>query len=85
MGEVEPIQQVGVGLVMLLMGAGQLATFSFLTLYLQTIKQYSPMITGLAYLPFAVGIGIGSGFAGPALQARTSIDPPVTFGPRDPS
>ncbi|MEV4370152.1 MFS transporter [Nonomuraea sp. NPDC049637] len=72
--------RLGADLVMLLMGAGQLATFYFLTLYMQTIKQYSPMITGLAYLPFAVavavavavGIGIGSGLAGPALQARTS-------------
>ncbi|MEU1385948.1 MULTISPECIES: MFS transporter [unclassified Nonomuraea] len=64
--------RLGANLVMLLMGAGQLATFYFLTLYMQTIKQYSPMITGLAYLPFAVGIGLGSGLAGPALQARTS-------------
>ncbi|WP_328475238.1 MFS transporter [Actinoplanes sp. NBC_00393] len=64
--------RLGVNVVMLLMGAGQLATFYFLTLYMQTIKQYSPMITGLAYLPFAVGIGIGSGLIGPKLQARTS-------------
>ncbi|MEU4542112.1 MFS transporter [Nonomuraea dietziae] len=64
--------RLGANLVLLLMGAGQLATFYFLTLYMQTIKQYSPMITGLAYLPFAVGIGIGSGLVGPALQARTS-------------
>ncbi|MDR8407940.1 MFS transporter [Nonomuraea sp. 3-1Str] len=64
--------KLGANLVMLLMGAGQLATFYFLTLYMQTIKQYSPMTTGLAYLPFAVGIGIGSGLVGPALQARTS-------------
>ncbi|MFI7048832.1 MFS transporter [Streptosporangium sandarakinum] len=64
--------RLGANLVMLLMGAGQLATFYFLTLYMQTIKQYSPMITGLAYLPFAVGIGIGSGVVGPALQARAS-------------
>ncbi|GAA4905499.1 EmrB/QacA subfamily drug resistance transporter [Nonomuraea thailandensis] len=64
--------RLGANLVMLLMGAGQLATFYFLTLYMQTINQYSPMITGLAYLPFAIGIGIGSGLVGPRLQARTS-------------
>ncbi|MGW7531040.1 MFS transporter [Amycolatopsis sp. NPDC054798] len=64
--------RLGANLVMLLMGAGQLATFYFLTLYMQTVKQYSPMVTGLAYLPFAVGIGIGSGVVGPALQARAS-------------
>ncbi|MEO3795538.1 MFS transporter [Nonomuraea sp. B10E15] len=64
--------RLGANLVMLLMGAGQLATFYFLTLYMQTIKQYSPVITGLAYLPFAIGIGLGSGVIGPRLQARTS-------------
>ncbi|MFB4320352.1 MFS transporter [Actinomadura sp. 21ATH] len=64
--------RLGANLVMLLMGAGQLATFYFLTLYMQSIKDYSPMVTGLAYLPFAVGIGIGSGAIGPQLQARTS-------------
>ncbi|MEU6719728.1 MFS transporter [Nonomuraea sp. NPDC046802] len=64
--------RLGANLVMLLMGAGQLATFYFLTLYMQTIKQYSPMITGLAYLPFAIGIGVGSGVIGPRLQARAS-------------
>ncbi|GAA2731285.1 MFS transporter [Actinocorallia aurantiaca] len=64
--------RLGANLVMLLMGAGQLATFYFLTLYMQSVKHYSPMITGLAYLPFAIGIGLGSGLAGPALQARTS-------------
>ncbi|MEV4222335.1 MFS transporter [Nonomuraea sp. NPDC049725] len=64
--------RLGANLVMLLMGAGQLATFYFLTLYMQAINQYSPMITGLAYLPFAIGIGLGSGVAGPRLQARAS-------------
>ncbi|WP_106401654.1 MFS transporter [Actinocorallia populi] len=64
--------RLGANLVMLLMGAGQLATFYFLTLYMQSVEHYSPMITGLAYLPFAIGIGLGSGLAGPALQARTS-------------
>ncbi|MFC9977837.1 MFS transporter [Spirillospora sp. NPDC127200] len=64
--------RLGANLVMLLMGAGQLATFYFLTLYMQTIKDYPPMLTGLAYLPFAIGIGIGSGVVGPRLQARAS-------------
>ncbi|GLY87541.1 hypothetical protein [Actinoallomurus iriomotensis] len=66
--------RLGANLVMLLMGAGQLATFYFLTLYMQSIRDYAPMLTGVAYLPFAIGIGIGlgSGVAGPRLQARTS-------------
>jgi hypothetical protein len=42
---------------------------------MQSIKNYSPMVTGLAYLPFAIGIGLGSGgadaaAAGPHLPAR---------------
>ncbi|MEV7801630.1 MFS transporter [Microbispora sp. NPDC088329] len=70
----------GAILVMLLMGAGQLATFYFLTLYMQAIEHYSPMITGLAYLPFAIGIGLGSGAIGPTLQARTSTRNVLTIG-----
>lgn len=72
--------RLGANLVMLLMGAGQLATFYFLTLYMQSIKQYPPMLTGLAYLPFAIGIGIGSGVAGPRLQARTSTRTTLAAG-----
>jgi predicted MFS family arabinose efflux permease len=72
--------RLGANLVMLLMGAGQLATFYFLTLYMQTIKQYPPMITGLAYLPFAIGIGLGSGVIGPQLQARTSTRTVLAIG-----
>ncbi|MFI6817731.1 MFS transporter [Nonomuraea sp. NPDC050328] len=72
--------RLGANLIMLLMGAGQLATFYFLTLYMQTIKQYSPMVTGLAYLPFAIGIGIGSGLIGPRLQARAATRTVLVIG-----
>jgi EmrB/QacA subfamily drug resistance transporter len=72
--------RLGANLVMLLMGAGQLATFYFLTLYMQAVKEYPPLLTGLAYLPFAIGIGIGSGVAGPALQARTSVRTVLAVG-----
>jgi EmrB/QacA subfamily drug resistance transporter len=72
--------RLGANLVMLLMGAGQLATFYFLTLYMQSIKQYPPMLTGLAYLPFAAGIGIGSGVVGPRLQARASTRTTLATG-----
>ncbi|MBB4935501.1 EmrB/QacA subfamily drug resistance transporter [Lipingzhangella halophila] len=72
--------RLGANLVMLLMGAGQLATFYFLTLYMQSIKHYSPMITGLAYLPFAIGIGIGASVVGPQLQARTSARNVLAIG-----
>lgn len=64
--------RVGACLVMLLLGGGMLATFYFLTLYMQVVKGYPPMRTGLTYLPFAVGIGVGAGTVGPRLLARTS-------------
>ncbi|MFI7638968.1 MFS transporter [Nonomuraea sp. NPDC049400] len=64
--------RLGANLVMLLMGGGMLATFYFLTLYMQAVKGYAPMLTGLAYLPFAVGIGLGAGAVGPPLLGRTS-------------
>ncbi|MEV2269830.1 MFS transporter [Nonomuraea africana] len=64
--------RLGANLVMFLMGGGMLATFYFLTLYMQVIKGYAPMLTGLAYLPFAIGIGIGAGAVGPPMLARTS-------------
>ncbi|MCB5169603.1 DHA2 family efflux MFS transporter permease subunit [Streptomyces bambusae] len=56
--------------IMFLVGAGMLATFYFLTLYMQLVKGYEPMVTGLAYLPFAVGIGIAAGGVGPQLLAK---------------
>ncbi len=45
---------------MLFIGAGMFATFYFLTLYMQQILGYSPVKTGFAYLPFSIGMGIGS-------------------------
>ncbi|MEV0590377.1 MFS transporter [Nonomuraea cavernae] len=64
--------RAGANAVMLLMGAGMMATFYFLTLYMQTIKGYGPMQTGLAYLPFALGIGGAAGAIGPRLLSRLS-------------
>ncbi|MFD8109982.1 MFS transporter [Streptomyces microflavus] len=62
--------RAGANAVMFLVGAGMFATFYFLTLYMQIVKEYEPMITGLAYLPFAIGIGIAAGGVGPQLLAK---------------
>jgi EmrB/QacA subfamily drug resistance transporter len=43
--------------------AGMLAMFFFLTLYMQTVLGYSPIVTGIAYLPLTVVIGVSSGIA----------------------
>ena len=70
----------GAVLVMALNGAGMGATFYFLTLYMQTVKSYSPMITGTSYLPFAIGIGFGAVGVGPQLLARMSERSVVVTG-----
>ncbi|MFD3333440.1 MFS transporter [Streptomyces sp. NPDC058700] len=62
--------RAGANAIMFLVGAGMFATFYFLTLYMQIVKGYEPMITGLAYLPFAIGIGIAAGGVGPQLLAK---------------
>ncbi|GII51919.1 MFS transporter [Planotetraspora thailandica] len=59
--------RAGANAVMFLMGAGMFATFYFLTLYMQGTKGYGPLETGAAYLPFALGIGLGAGGLGPRL------------------
>ncbi|MFC9863260.1 MULTISPECIES: MFS transporter [unclassified Streptomyces] len=46
---------------MLFVGAGMFATFYFLTLYMQQILGYSPIKTGLAYLPFSLGMAMAAG------------------------
>jgi EmrB/QacA subfamily drug resistance transporter len=56
--------------VMVMLGAGMQAMFYLLTLYMQIVRGYSPLHTGLNYLPFVVGIGISSGGLGPRLLAK---------------
>jgi EmrB/QacA subfamily drug resistance transporter len=46
-----------------LMLAGFFSMFFFLTLYMQTVLDYSPIQTGTAYLPLTVAVGIASGIA----------------------
>ncbi|MEU6904252.1 MFS transporter [Streptomyces coeruleorubidus] len=45
---------------MLFIGSGMMATFYFLTLYMQLILGYSPVKTGFAYLPFSLGMAIAA-------------------------
>jgi EmrB/QacA subfamily drug resistance transporter len=62
--------RAGAYTVMLLVGAGMLAMFYLLTLYMQIVRGYSALHTGLAYLPFVVGVGVAAGGLGPRLLAR---------------
>ena len=57
----------GANIVGLLIGMSLFSMFFFISLYLQQVLHYSPIKTGLSYLPLAVGIIIS---AGAALAAR---------------
>jgi EmrB/QacA subfamily drug resistance transporter len=59
----------GASAVMLLLGTGMLAMFYLLTLYMQIVRGYSAIHTGLAYLPVVVGVGAAAGGLGPRLLA----------------
>ncbi|MCV7024415.1 MFS transporter [Mycolicibacterium novocastrense] len=45
---------------MLCIGGGMFATFYFLSLYMQQILGLTPVRTGLAYLPFSIGMGVAA-------------------------
>jgi len=57
----------GANAVLLLLGSAMLAMFYLLTLYLQVVRGYSALHTGLAYLPLVVGVGVSAGGLGPRL------------------
>jgi predicted MFS family arabinose efflux permease len=62
--------RTGAYLTMLLLAIGPMGTFYVITLHLQEVQGYSPLRTGLSWLPFALGIVLGAGIA-PKLLART--------------
>ena len=76
-GVVRDRNRGGANTVLLLLGAGMLAMFYLLTLYMQVVRGYSALHTGLAYLPYVAGVGVASGGLGPrllgALPARAVI------------
>jgi EmrB/QacA subfamily drug resistance transporter len=53
----------GAYLVMLCIGTALFGMFFFVTLFMQTVLGYSPIRTGIAYLPFAVGTVVSSALA----------------------
>jgi EmrB/QacA subfamily drug resistance transporter len=66
----------GAYLVMLCIGTALFGMFFFITLFMQTVLGYSAIRSGLAYLPFAVGIVVASGLASrlvPRIGARPLI------------
>jgi len=71
--------RAGALLIMLCIATGLFGVFFFLTLFIQTVLGYSPIRAGVAFLPFAVGVVIGSGLASP-LVARIGPRPLIVTG-----
>jgi predicted MFS family arabinose efflux permease len=59
--------------------AGFISMFFFLTLYMQNVEGWSPIRTGLAYLPVTIAVGVGAG-AAPKLVAAVGTRPVVVSG-----
>jgi EmrB/QacA subfamily drug resistance transporter len=71
-----PTAAQGIGL---LVGASLFAMFFFISLYLQQVLGYSPVKTGVAYLPLAVGIILSAGAAAQLVE-RIGVKPVMTAG-----
>jgi EmrB/QacA subfamily drug resistance transporter len=69
----------GANVVGLLIGMSLFSMFFFISLYLQDVMGYSPIKTGLAYLPLAVGIIIAAGVAS-QLVTRVGFKAPLIAG-----
>ncbi|MFE5117451.1 MFS transporter [Dietzia sp. NPDC055340] len=62
--------RAGAYLTMLGLAIGPMGTFYVITLYMQQVAGFSPLRTGLSWLPFALGIMLGAGIA-PKLLLKT--------------
>ena len=69
----------GADIVGLLIGMALFSMFFFISLYLQDVLHYSPIKTGIAYLPLAVGILL-SAAAASQLVTRVGFKPPLIAG-----
>ena len=65
--------------VFLMIAGGLFSMFYFASLYLQNILGYSPLTTGLAFLPVTFGIGIGATVA-EKLIPRVGLRPVLITG-----
>ena len=69
----------GANIVGLLIGMSLFSMFFFISLYLQDVMGYTPIQTGIAYLPLAVGIIVSAGIAS-QLVTRVGFKIPLTLG-----
>jgi EmrB/QacA subfamily drug resistance transporter len=69
----------GANIVGLLIGMSLFSMFFFISLYLQNVLHYSPIKTGMSYLPLAIGIILSAGAAS-QLVTRLGFKPPLIAG-----
>jgi predicted MFS family arabinose efflux permease len=69
----------GAYLIMLCIATGLFGLFFFLTLFIQNVLGYSAIRSGIAYLPFAIGVVIASGLAS-RLVPRIGPRPLIVVG-----
>src|SRR5919112_1202048 len=69
----------GANVVGLLLGAALFSMFFFISLYMQQVLGYSPIHTGLSYLPLAVTIIVAAGLGG-QLVTRFGFKPILAAG-----
>ncbi len=70
----------GAYLSMLVVGAGLFGIFLFLSYYLQQTLGYSPLLTGVAFLPFSAGSAVASNLATIVLMPRVGPRPLIACG-----
>ena len=70
---------VGADVGMLIAGAGLFAVFFFLTLFMQDLLHYSPLKTGIAYLPLSILLVISAG-VGSRILGRVGPQPILVTG-----
>jgi EmrB/QacA subfamily drug resistance transporter len=70
----------GAYLSMFIAAAGLFGTFLFLTYYLQQTLAYSPLVTGVAFLPISGGLVLASNLSTIVLMPRFGPRPLVTTG-----
>jgi EmrB/QacA subfamily drug resistance transporter len=69
----------GADTVALLIGMSLFSMFFFISLYMQQVLHYSPLKTGLSYLPLAIGIIVAAGAASAAVT-RLGFKPVLVCG-----
>jgi EmrB/QacA subfamily drug resistance transporter len=65
---------------MLIASSGMFGVFLFLTYYLQQTLGYSPVVTGVAFLPIAAGIAVSANMSTIVLMPRVGPKPLVATG-----